>query len=205
MIYSIYLIIYFIIHSLLASQKIKEAAKSLFHEKNYRIIFNIIAVVLLIPAGMLYENANKELLFQSTDWTIGAGILILILGFIFLLKSLKGYDGREFLGLKQLNQTTGVYDEVKNEEEELSTKGLNAYVRHPMYFATLLIIWGMLVVIPNNYVLMTTVITTLYLLPGIYLEEQKLILEFGKSYIEYKKTIPMLIPKFGIISELWRS
>jgi protein-S-isoprenylcysteine O-methyltransferase Ste14 len=117
---------------------------------------------------------------------------------------LSGYDGREFLGLKQLKQTTYT-SEVKGEKEELSTKGLNAYVRHPMYFATLLVIWGMFVIIPNNYVLITAVITTLYLLPGIYLEEQKLIVEFGQSYKEYKKNVPMLLPKFRIISELWKT
>ena len=35
----------------------------------------------------------------------------------------------------------------------------------------------------------------LYLPFGIYWEEQKLILHFGKAYLDYKKSVKALIPK----------
>ena len=203
MIYPIYLTIYFMIHSLLASQVVKKAAAALFPERYYRISYNLSSLLLLIPVILMYRNAEKEMIFQTEIWTIIIGALMLIAGLIFLQKSMKGYDGGEFSGLKQLKETANETSK-KIEREELSMQGLNAYVRHPLYFASLLIVWGFFVVIPNNYILISSVITTLYLFPGIYLEEQKLIEEFGQSYREYQKAVPMLLPSPGIIRELWK-
>jgi methanethiol S-methyltransferase len=37
--------------------------------------------------------------------------------------------------------------------------------------------------------------TLVYLVAGIYLEEQKLIKVFGERYLDYRKKVPMLIPR----------
>ena len=204
MTYSVYLTSYFIIHSLLASLQVKKAATALFSERYYRILFNITALLLLVPVILMYRSADKEMIFEANLWTNGIGIVILVMGLLFLWKSLKGYDKGEFSGLKQLNQTISQMDEEKRQVQKLSLEGLNGYVRHPLYFAMLLVFWGFFVIIPNDYVLVTSAIATLYLFPGIYLEEKKLIGEFGQSYNKYKQDVPMLLPKLGIISQLWK-
>ena len=45
---------------------------------------------------------------------------------------------------------------------------------------------------------------TLYMVLAVeYYEEPKLIAEFGKSYIEYKKNVPKYIPFYKIIFRVW--
>jgi protein-S-isoprenylcysteine O-methyltransferase Ste14 len=40
----------------------------------------------------------------------------------------------------------------------------------------------------------TNVVLTIYVIIGTKLEERKLVLEFGDTYIQYQKEVPMLIP-----------
>ena len=42
--------------------------------------------------------------------------------------------------------------------------------------------------------IMVNVILTVYLIVGTYLEEKKLVREFGESYRSYQKKVSMLIP-----------
>ncbi|MDB5200337.1 MAG: hypothetical protein JWO92_2300 [Chitinophagaceae bacterium] len=78
----------------------------------------------------------------------------------------------------------------------LQQSGLHKYVRHPLYFGTLLFVWGLFVLFPLLSNLIAAVVITVYVLIGIKLEEQKLFLEYGEEYEAYSKKVPKLIPGF---------
>jgi protein-S-isoprenylcysteine O-methyltransferase Ste14 len=42
--------------------------------------------------------------------------------------------------------------------------------------------------------LVINTLLTLYVIIGTWLEERKLVLEFGEAYLQYQKEVPMLIP-----------
>jgi protein-S-isoprenylcysteine O-methyltransferase Ste14 len=42
--------------------------------------------------------------------------------------------------------------------------------------------------------LVINTLLTLYVLIGTWLEERKLVLEFGEAYLRYQRQVPMLIP-----------
>ena len=77
---------------------------------------------------------------------------------------------------------------------DLQIRGWNAKVRHPLYLASLLIFWGMVVFLPHQVMLLTAVISSLYLIIGIRLEERKLLEVFGEAYRKYQKEVPMIWP-----------
>lgn len=79
---------------------------------------------------------------------------------------------------------------------ELRREGIHNYVRHPLYLGTLLFIWGLFFIFPMLNNLIAVVIITLYVLIGIWLEEKKLLIEFGNLYADYISQVPMLIPGF---------
>jgi protein-S-isoprenylcysteine O-methyltransferase Ste14 len=76
----------------------------------------------------------------------------------------------------------------------LNTSGLNAQVRHPLYFGTLLALWGTFLLYPTDASLLVAGVSTLYLLIGSKLEERKLEQQFGDAYRSYQRKVPMLIP-----------
>ena len=81
-------------------------------------------------------------------------------------------------------------------EEKFSTDGMLKRMRHPLYSAVLLIIFGYVLFHPTYVTLVSAGMLTLYVFVGIQLEERKLIRQFGDQYLEYKKNTPMLVPKF---------
>jgi protein-S-isoprenylcysteine O-methyltransferase Ste14 len=73
----------------------------------------------------------------------------------------------------------------------LDTSGILGITRHPWYLATILFIWARQL---DVSAILVNVILTLYLVVGTYLEEKKLIGEFGEKYLTYQKKVSMLIP-----------
>ena len=77
----------------------------------------------------------------------------------------------------------------------LQQTGLHKYVRHPLYFGTLLFVGGLFLLLPLLSNLIAAIVITVYVLIGIQLEEKKLFLEYGEEYRKYSGRVPKLIPK----------
>jgi len=80
---------------------------------------------------------------------------------------------------------------------KLITTGIYAHVRNPMVVAGILIAVG-LGFLFGSISLILIFMPLLTLLGFVYLkavEERELELRFGNEYLEYKKRVPMLIPK----------
>jgi len=178
---------YFTIHSILASETVKAFAAKLFQPKYYRLFFNFVALVTLLPIIFIFIKTENRVLFDFSFLKI-LGIGFSLAGLFFGVKALRSYDLGEFSGTAQLQ--TGSDKIIEN----LNTSGMNSYVRHPLYFATLLLIWGMFLIFPKDTVLVLVVITNLYLIVGTKLEENKLVNDFGEVYLDYQKRVPMLLP-----------
>ena len=56
----------------------------------------------------------------------------------------------------------------------------------------------MLFIFPNDGMFAFALISTIYLILGSRLEEEKLVAQFGKAYQKYQREVPMLVPlKWG--------
>jgi protein-S-isoprenylcysteine O-methyltransferase Ste14 len=111
---------------------------------------------------------------------------MLIFGVIMLL-----YTRRFFFDLSGAD----VFQK-KQVSRELIKTDLYKYVRHPLYSATLGFVWSIFLFNPLLSNFISCLCITLYKIAGIFLEEKKLLLEFGESYLHYRSKTPMLIPKF---------
>jgi protein-S-isoprenylcysteine O-methyltransferase Ste14 len=116
---------------------------------------------------------------------------VLILGIAILLFFLgsRHYDMRQVLGIKQIREKTS--NMAITDTGELDISGILGIIRHPWYSATILIIWARQL---DVSVIIVNVILTFYLIVGTYLEEKKLVGEFGEKYRKYQKRVSMLIP-----------
>ena len=72
------------------------------------------------------------------------------------------------------------------------TPGLYRVVRHPLYVGWLLAFWSTPTMTAAHLVF--ALLTTGYILFAIQLEERDLITIHGKEYVEYRRSVPMLVP-----------
>jgi protein-S-isoprenylcysteine O-methyltransferase Ste14 len=80
------------------------------------------------------------------------------------------------------------------DDEPLQFRGLNRYVRHPLYAAGFMILWGRA---GDPFAVATAVWGSLYLLIGTRLEERRLIRMFGSRYERYRRRVPAYFPWKG--------
>ncbi len=181
-------LIYFAIHSIMASVACKRWVKSSFPALNkyYRLIYNAIAsgglFVLLIVNGAI----ASRLLLAVTTFTTALGLILATWGFLVIKLAFRCYSLKEFLGLKE---------ETSEEQPDLVKTGILGVIRHPIYAGGLLILFGFWCYRPTVTNLITVICTCIYLIVGIYFEEKKLIAVYGTAYREYQQEVPMLIPK----------
>jgi methanethiol S-methyltransferase len=182
-------LIYFLIHSALASISIKDLFASRFPDAMpyYRLTYNLLAMLLLlVPLGVTYSWTG-DWLWRWSGVLNGISIGISLLAVLGFLWSLKFYDTREFLGFRQLSEhITSVED-----QEHFHISPLHRWVRHPWYFFALLLIWTRDM---NGAILISSIMMTLYFIVGSRYEERKLIRYHGERYRLYSELVPGLIP-----------
>ncbi|NVM00729.1 MAG: isoprenylcysteine carboxylmethyltransferase family protein [Candidatus Helarchaeota archaeon] len=79
--------------------------------------------------------------------------------------------------------------------EKIITTGIYSHIRHPQYFGAILAHIGITFLLSSFYSLLSTPLIILYNYLTSWKEEKELIKEFGKEYEDYKKKVPMFIPK----------
>lgn len=201
-VYTLLWVLFGVLHTWLAGS----SAKQLFEPslgRHYRLTYNLVATlhtvaVLLIGLWLFRDYSNYDLPF-AVD---ALRLLLLIAGMVVLIVSLKQYDLGSFAGLKQLGKHRQDNRQENRQEEQqddmndlavepLQTSGIHRFVRHPLYSALFLLLWGM---VDSPFGLMTAVLASLYLVIGTYSEERKLLELYGVSYQVYRQHVPAFIP-----------
>ena len=173
-----YIILYYVIHSVLTTEYIKNKLDFRW----YRFIYNIIAIVTLIPVVIILIKTSKEA-NEIPSYIRIFGIIFLLLGLWVQKVSFDSFSKRVFWGL----------DIAKDEDLPLVIEGLYSTVRHPLYFGALLIIWGLVLISPTKYFFIFAIVSTIYIWVGSRLEENKLIV-YHPEYKEYRTKVPGIIP-----------
>jgi protein-S-isoprenylcysteine O-methyltransferase Ste14 len=178
---------YFILHSLLASFRVKAWAKQTWPTfmPAYRLSFNLLSLILLLPLVWFIHRHPGPLLWQWTGMGWWLSRAIFGLAMIAFFWSLRTYDNAEFLGLKQLRHGGSA------STERLTISTLHRFVRHPWYFLLLVIIWSQDIHLSQ---LTAYAFISFYLVIGSRFEERKLVHQFGNAYRQYRQRVPALIP-----------
>ncbi len=79
--------------------------------------------------------------------------------------------------------------------EKLIQLGVYSVVRHPIYASDIVLAWGIFLFWPTLAVLTSVIWLTLVMFYWMRLEEKVLLEKFGNDYVEYKKKVPMFLPR----------
>jgi protein-S-isoprenylcysteine O-methyltransferase Ste14 len=181
-------VLYYALHSILASDRVKACFTNI--SAYYRLIYNMVNIILLAALLFWMFTLSDSVLFELPSWAAIMVGLILFVGIVLLYFSLRNYNLGEFSGIKQLSGKSALEDEYRH----LKITGLNRFVRHPLYLSLLIIFPSAACLYPTYPVLLAVLVSLLYLPFGIWSEEKKLIRHFGQAYIEYKKSVPAILP-----------
>jgi protein-S-isoprenylcysteine O-methyltransferase Ste14 len=182
---------FFIQHSVMIRRSFRRhlsaAVPTIYHGAVYTLASGIVLLALLV----LWQEAGPVLLSLSgaPRMLTRAVFLAGLIGFAWGASSLRGFDT---FGLRPIRaQLRG--SRVSN--NPLSIRGPYRWVRHPLYFFMLVLIWSHPDVTAGR--LLFNVSWTCWVFLGTWLEERDLVAEFGQPYKDFQKNVPMLVPWKG--------
>lgn len=163
----------------------------------YRIFYNVMALVTLTPV-LVYSFSIKgpavfrwEGPFRIVQGLLAGSALLLFIG------GAKRYDLAQFLGIRQVLENSAC--SILTDDCHLDTGGILGMVRHPWYAGGILIVWARNL---DMATIFTNLVITGYFLIGAFLEERKMLAEFGEEYIGYQRRVSMLFPFKWVIQKL---
>ncbi len=155
----------------------------------YRIIYNGVALITLIPV-LVYSFSLKgtPVFFWKGPFRIVQGLFVVSALFLFAAGA-RQYDLSQFLGVRRSRERNACH--VLTDDCELNTEGILGMVRHPWYTGGILIVWARPL---DTVAFLTSTVITGYFLIGSFLEERKLLAEFGEAYRDYQRRVSMFLP-----------
>jgi methanethiol S-methyltransferase len=155
----------------------------------YRILYNLFAVVSLLPILFYtFSLRGAPVVAWTGLWRI-VPILMGAAALFFFIAGGRRYDFLQFLGLRQIKQESTC--SVLTEDCSLDTGGILSVVRHPWYSAGLLVVWARPL---DVTAIVTNLVVCGYFVVGAILEERKLKAHFGSRYADYQQRVSMFFP-----------
>lgn len=157
----------------------------------YRLFYNSFSLItLLVPLYFMLTIKSKPVFSWEGIMQIPRFTLLLS-ALILFREGSKKYDIGFFLGIKQLK--AGKSNTLLSDGELFTPTGVFGVIRHPWYAGSLLLVWSGLAVYTASTTI-TASILSIYLVMGTFLEERKIVAEYGESYRNYQKNVSMLFP-----------
>jgi methanethiol S-methyltransferase len=182
-------LLFFLQHSIMVRRGVRLRLVAKFIPDAYYSAFYAATSGIALFATLLLWQKTPGLLVSASGLMHGllrALFCLCLAGFHWGSKSLGSFDP---LGVKIIKR------QLNNKETRtlpLAVKGPYCWVRHPLYFFMLILIWSVPFLTMDR--LLFNCLWTLWILIATKLEERDLVHEFGQPYQEYQARVPMLIP-----------
>jgi methanethiol S-methyltransferase len=153
----------------------------------YRFYYSVFAAVNLVLLLWLQFSIESKFLWRTSVLFRLIAFLFGCVGLLVMFACIRKY----FFGVSGIKAFSAQSDRLYM----LQTRGLHGYIRHPLYFGTLLFIWSLFFCFPLLNNLIACSLISIYTVAGIRIEERKLVTEYGEYYKAYARKTPMLIPR----------
>lgn len=180
-------LIFFLQHSLLIRKNVRDRLLKIIPDLYYCAFYAITSGAALLIMILFWQRtvviASAEGLIY---WLLRLSFILSTAGFYWGVKALGTFDP---FGVLKIKLT------MRNKEPKiapLAIKGPYRWVRHPLYFFSLIMIWACPDLTYDK--LLFNSMWSLWIFIATMLEERDLVREFGSGYREYQKKVPMLIP-----------
>src|SRR5262245_40081923 len=177
-------------HSVMARQRFKQWWTTFVPQPIERSTYVLLSSVALLFLFWQWRPMGG-FVWEVVD-PIGRLVIHLLfgLGCVIVLVSTLLINHFDLFGLRQ------AYLYLRGKEYaplEFKTPGFYRYVRHPLYVGWLFFFWATPMMTAGHLVL--ALLTTAYILVAIQFEERDLVGFYGHAYEDYRRRVPMLVPR----------
>lgn len=166
-------------HSVFARPAVKSRLAGMVSVPIERSIYTWIASVLFIAVCTAWRPVPGTLYRLDPPWRYAADA-VQILGIILTLRASRALGVLELAGVRRAQPKAST-------TTELRTTGLYGFVRHPLYFAWTLLVFGTPDMTATRFVF--AFVSTFYLALAVPWEERGLVATFGRDYERYRKSV----------------
>jgi protein-S-isoprenylcysteine O-methyltransferase Ste14 len=186
--YAVFILRFFffcIAHSLFATNRVKQLFSriTVSEPRPYRLVYNLASFAML--GWVMASWSGSAVLYEVPGmgrWSL-YGLQAVVA--VVLLRCVCRTGSVEFLGISQLWAAV-------TSSHRLVTDGCYARVRHPLYLYSTLFL--LLNPVMSVRWLLLTCFSVAYFIFGGWIEERRLLKEFGDDYREYRQRVPFMIP-----------
>ncbi len=181
-------LLFFVQHSLMIRKSFRRKVTRFVPEAYYSAVYAIASGIALTVVILFWQKTDTSLveINGALFWILRLLFGIAAGGFYWGVSSLGCFDS---FGQREI---TRHLRSTKPKSVPFSVRGPYRWVRHPLYFFTLVMIWTCPHLTADR--LLFNVLWSIWLVVGSILEERDLVKEFGSEYREYQSKVPMLIP-----------
>ena len=161
-------------HSVLARERVKARLARAIPARLLRSLYVWIASSLLIAACSLWQSIGAAL-YDSAGLLRGLHAAVQLAGLWLIAQSVRSIDPLELAGIRL--RPAGA----------LQTDGPYRLVRHPLYLGWILLVFGAAHMTGDRMAF--AIMTTIYLVGAVPLEERSLVASFGSEYERYRRQV----------------
>jgi len=188
-------------HSFTVSDTLKNLVIRIMGERafagRFRLLFTLWNLLLFSFLLSYWRGLPDRPLFTPAPAFIWPLHLIQILGLWVLYRAGKEIDLLHFVGIRQWIH---LQKRQSSPGEVLITSGIYGRVRHPIYLGSILILWGELHLLKTANGLLFVILATAYFAIGSFMEERRMVRQFGDTYLRYQEKTGRFLPKLKSIT-----
>lgn len=181
-------LLFFTQHSVMVRKTFRRRLAARVPEHYHGALYTVASAAVLIVLVLFWQSSATTLISLQgvARWLMQGAFFASLLGMVWGMLALRGFDvfGNQAI-LANISGSPAA-------STPFAVRGPYQWVRHPLYFFTLILIWSNPDITPDR--LLFNVLFTGWIVVGTRLEERDLVAEFGEHYRAYQRRVPMLIP-----------
>jgi methanethiol S-methyltransferase len=179
---------FFVQHSVMLRSSFRARLGRIIAPHTHGALYAMVSGIVLTALVVWWQESSTLIygLQGPLRWLLRGLVPLSMAGFAWAAQALRSFDP---LGL------TAVRAHGRGKKlppPELTVRGPYRWVRHPLYFLSIALIWSNPDVTADR--LLFNVLWTAWIYVGTFLEEADLVAEFGAAYRNYQRRVPRLIP-----------
>lgn len=193
-------LIFFTQHSVMVRRSVRARLAAVIPLRYDGAFYAITSGLVLTVVAVLYQRVEAPPLFVLHGFPrliVSVTAVVAVASIIWAIHALRTFDP---FGVRPIRQhlrpgLAAPSPETLFRAKAFVVRGPFRWVRHPLYSAIIILLWAAPQMSPGRLELAALWTAWIYL--GAVLEERDLVAEFGETYRQYCKQVPMLIPWRG--------